>query len=287
MSEKAVLLANRLGDILLKLNTGSVITVKNLATEFGVSERTIQKDLNERLDPNLIESLGNGQYRLIQGYLGNLTPSDIKEFSELSGIIDLYPDIDDVIRHTIRNSLLVNSTINKGCLPSANDFKEINYTIINFKKLKYSYNDKDLVVEPYKLLNHNGIWYLMAQIEGQIKSYCVHKMKKVRRDIHSFKVDNRLLDEITINPSPWFRDDKVEVVLNIKPSFVSYFMDRNIIPNILSSVTNFDKSINIKIIVNTVEEIKGIIKFWLPNIDVVEPKSLKDSILNDIKEFIK
>ena len=29
-----------------------------------------------------------------------------------------------------------------------------------------------------------------------VKSYCVHKMKKVRRDIHSFEIDKSLIDQI-------------------------------------------------------------------------------------------
>lgn len=287
MSEKAVHLASRLAEILQKLNTGVTISVKKLSIEFCVSERTIQKDLNERLDPNLIESLGNGLYRLIPGLLGNLTPNDIKEFSELSGIIDLYPDIDDVIKFKIRDSLLVKSTINSACIPAASDFKEINYVITNLLKLKFNYNEKDLVVEPYKLLNHSGIWYLLAKSGDIVKSYCVHKMKKVRRDIHGFEIDKSLINQILKNPSPWFRENKVDVVLKVRPDFVQYFTDRNILQDFTSSEILEDGSLIVNLIVNSLEEIKGIIKFWLPNIDIIKPLELKESILRDISNFIK
>ncbi len=286
MSEKAVHLASRLAEILQKLNTGVTISVKDLANEFGVSERTIQKDLNERLDPNLIEPLGNGQYRLIPGLLGNLTPKDIKEFSELSGIIDLYPDIDDVIRFKIRDSLLVKSTINSACIPAATDFKEINFVITNLLKLKFSYNEKDLIVEPYKLLNHSGIWYLLAKSGDIVKSYCVHKMKKVRRDIHGFEIDKSLITQIINNPSPWFRENKIDVVLKVQPDFVTYFTDRNILQDIHSRELLEDGSLIVNLFVNSLEEIKGIIKFWLPKIDVIKPLELKESIISDISTFL-
>lgn len=286
MSEKTVLLASRIAGILEQLNSGQTVNVKDLAIRYAVSERTIQKDLNERLDPTLIDPLGSGQYRLVPGYLGNITPSDIKEFSEISGIIDLYPNIDDVVKHKIRDSLIVKSSINKGCIPGALEFKEINYTIINNLQLKFLYNCKDTVVKPYKLLNDKGIWYLLAVNSGIVKSYCLHKMSKVRRDIHEFVVDVNISNSIVNNPSPWFRDSKVKVVLKVKNDFVSYFQDRNIIPDKESEVLQDDKSLNVTLNLNSVDEIKGLIKFWLPNIDVIEPVDLKESIIKDIKSFL-
>lgn len=286
MSEKTVLLATRLAEILQKLNTGVTLSVKELALEFNVSERTIQKDLNDRIDPTIIEPLGYGKYKLVPGFLGNITPKDIKEFSELSGIIDLYPNIDDVLRRQIRDSLLVKSTINRACIPGANEFKEINFTIINFLKLKFSYNDKDVISEPYKLLNHNGIWYLLTLVENKIKSYCVHKMKKVRRDINNFKINSKLLNEIIDNPSPWFKEKKIPVTLKIKGSFSDYFIDRNILPERDSFTKENNGELIVHMTINSLEEIKGQIKFWLPNIDVIKPIELKESIKKDIKSFL-
>lgn len=286
MSEKATLLSNRIADILQQLNSGKTISVKELAQYYGVTERTIQKDLNERLDPKLIEVLGGGKYRLVPGYLGNITIEDIKEFSRLSGIIDLYPDIDDVLRHKIRDSLIVEDRINRSCIPSSDLFMEINYTINNSLLLRLSYSEKNLVVEPYRLLNHSGIWYLLARNAGKIKSYCLHKMKKVRRDIKTFEIDERLITQISENPSPWFREDKIEVTLSVKRAFIDYFNNRNLFPQCYNKVLLDSGDLSVKLKVNTTDEIKGQIKYWLPQIDVIEPKTLKDEILKDIKSFL-
>lgn len=285
MSEKAVLLAGRLAEILHKLNTGQTISVKELAVEFSVSDRTIQKDLNERLDPSIIDSLGNGLYRLVPGYLGNLTMEDIREFSEISGIVDLYPDLDDVIRHKIRDSLIVKSRVNKGCIPATENFKEINYTILNCIRLRFEYNNKKILSEPYKLLNHNGIWYLLCKVNDVIKSYCVHKMKKVRRDIAAFSKDQKLLNLIENNPSPWFREKQIEVVLSVAEDFSDYFIDRNILPERENIRKEDDGSLTVDLKVNSIDEVKGIIKFWIPNIVVIKPDNLKESIINDIKKY--
>lgn len=286
MSDKTTTLANRLADILQKLNTGQVIVVKELAIEYSVSERTIQKDLNQRLDPNLIEDLGNGRYKLRDGFLGNLTIEDIKEFSQLSGIMDLYPNIDDVISNKIKGSLLVKSGVNRGCLPKSGDFLEINYTITSGLRLKFTYNSKDLTVEPYKLLNNNGIWYLLAINSKEIKSYCLHKMKKVRRDVKSFIHNKELLEEIEKNPSPWFRSNKINVNLLVNSDFKDYFLDRNLIPVFTSKGEDDNGNLLISIKVNSLDEIVGTIKFWLPNIKVVSPHELKEKIIEDIKNFL-
>lgn len=286
MSEKAVLLASRLAEILHKLNSGQTVSVKELAKEFGVSERTIQKDLNDRLDPNIIDSLGNGYYRLVSGFLGNLTMEDIRDFSEISGIVDLYPDLDDVIRHKIRDSLIVKSRVNKGCIPASGNFREINYTILNSTKLRFEYNQKSIVSEPYKLLNHNGIWYLLCRVDNVVKSYCVHKMKKVRRDIIAFTKDLHLIELIDKNPSPWFREEQIEVVLSVNKDFADYFTDRNIFPERENIIKEDDGTLTVSLKVNSIDEVKGTIKFWIPNIAVVKPLSLKKSIINDIKKYL-
>lgn len=286
MSDKTTTLANRLADILQKLNSGNIITVKDLAKEYNVSERTIQKDLNQRLDPNIIDELGGGKYKLRNGYLGNLTLEDIKEFSQISGIIDLYPNIDDILVKKIKGSLLVKSRSNRGCLPKSGDFLEVNHTISNSIKLKFSYNDKNLSVEPYKLLNHNGIWYLLAMNDGVIKSYCLHKMRKVRRDIKGFFHDEELLKDIEENPSPWFRTSKVSITLLIENNFKEYFIDRNLIPGYKVLKEDDQENLEIEISVNNIDEITGLIKFWIPNIRVVEPMELKEKIIKDIKKYL-
>jgi len=43
-------ISQRLASILIQLNTGESISVENLAQEFNVSIRTIQRDLNERFN---------------------------------------------------------------------------------------------------------------------------------------------------------------------------------------------------------------------------------------------
>ena len=50
-------------------------------------------------------------------------------------------------------------------------------SIIEEKTISFFYNDKKRVVNPYKLINTNGIWYLSATENNTIKPIHFQKLK--------------------------------------------------------------------------------------------------------------
>ncbi len=94
-------LAFRLSIILTKLNSGEKFTARELAEEFNVSARTIQRDIKERLSCMSIEK--DGDYYSMASYaLSKLSFEDIKNFATLSGIKNLYPSL-SIIYHRYLN----------------------------------------------------------------------------------------------------------------------------------------------------------------------------------------
>ena len=87
-------IATRLAIILTKLNSGEKLSIDELIEEFGVTARTLQRDLNDRLSYLPIKKK-NGYYYLEEYYLGKLNFDDIKNFATLSGIKELYPNMQD------------------------------------------------------------------------------------------------------------------------------------------------------------------------------------------------
>ena len=88
-------LADRLANILTKLNMGCRLSVKELAEEFAVNPRTITRDF-DRLSRflNLMEDPQSRKFYLDLSHLGKIMPKDIKNFAKLSGISHLYPSLD-------------------------------------------------------------------------------------------------------------------------------------------------------------------------------------------------
>ena len=88
-------LADRLANILTKLNMGYQLSIKELASEFGVSTRTISRDF-DRINTYLplLQDNENKKFYLDLNYLGKIAPKDIRNFAQLSGISHLYPSLD-------------------------------------------------------------------------------------------------------------------------------------------------------------------------------------------------
>nr|MBL0711271.1 HTH domain-containing protein [Colwellia sp.] len=69
------------------------LLAQRIADIINVSTRTIQRDINERLAFLPLERNGN-KISLCATALGKLTKKDIRNFAQLSGISQLYPNLD-------------------------------------------------------------------------------------------------------------------------------------------------------------------------------------------------
>ena len=175
-------LATRLAHILMRFNDGGKISVEELASEFDVDTRTIYRDLHQRLSFMPIKKEG-GKYFLEPFALGKLSFKDIQNFAILSGIDALYPKLDsnfivDLLSEKVNRVLMVkNSGFEKVDYAL---FEKISVVILNKLMIHFSYNDKPRSVNPYKLINNNGIWYLLADEEGKLKHFALSKIKNLK-----------------------------------------------------------------------------------------------------------
>ena len=106
-------LVYRLAQILVKFNHGEKIDPLALADEFGVSLRTIQRDLNERFAYLPLEKV-NGRYHLSPTFLGKLSTRDIERFASLAGVRGLFPSLSDDFLRDIFDSRIQSALLVKG-----------------------------------------------------------------------------------------------------------------------------------------------------------------------------
>ena len=81
MSKKHEQFAYRLSHILKQLNSGTRLDVQQLANEFDITPRTVQRDLNERLGFLEWNERGPRYYSLDKAKIGHLLPEDIERFA--------------------------------------------------------------------------------------------------------------------------------------------------------------------------------------------------------------
>jgi predicted DNA-binding transcriptional regulator YafY len=290
MATKHDTIATRLAIILTKLNNGERFTIEELADEFNVNIRTIQRDLNERLSyiPIIKEQ---GIYRMDSYALGKLNFEDIKNFATLSGIKSLYPTLNDKFIVDI-----LNSKINKAYLIKNQGFEEsfskyaefelLSAAILNHHIVSFVYNDKHRVVNPYKLINNNGVWYLLADEDETLKNYTVSKISKLQIKESSFTPKKEFLEKIEQNDTNWFSNTSIEVVLEIDNNAKEYFTRKEILPNKKIIEENKDCLI-ISTKISYDDEILNIVKHWIPYIKIISPIYLQEKLNNILIGYIK
>lgn len=94
-------------------------------------------------------------------------------------------------------------------------FDALSLAVLKNQEVHFSYSDKQRVVRPYKLVNTNGIWYVLADEEGTLKTYSVSKLKNLDIKETVFTPQQSFLTSIKDNDSKWFSRESIEVVLDV------------------------------------------------------------------------
>lgn len=283
-------LAKRLAYILTKLNNGERFTLKELALEFGTTTKTISRDLKERFIYLPIEKEGN--YYFLRDYaLGKLNLEDIKNFATISGIKSLYPTLTnqfltEILENKINKAFLVKNSGFEMIENKKDDFEKLSRAIINHHVVEFIYKDKEKIVEPYKLINSNGVWYLCANDSGKLKTYAFTKIENLKIKEDKFNLNSELLKEIEKDEINWVSNDAKEVQLKIDNSAKEYFLRKKVLSNmIILEETSEYFIVSTKIAFD--DEIINLVKYWIPYIEIISPNDLSEKLNNILNSYIK
>ena len=282
--------AVRLTQILLKLNQGEKLDPKQLAEEFKVTLRTIQRDLLERFAYLPLQK-DNGLFSLEAYYLGKLNSQDVERFACLTGIKDLFPTLKDEFLRELFDSRISQAYLVKGHhyedLSGKNhEFKQLEQAILQHRYLQFSYKDKEYRVKPYKLVNHKAIWYLAAVADEQLKAYAFSQLRRVVVECDTFKPDPAINATIANEDSIWFAESKREVVIKVDSTVAHYFQRRALLPNQHIDKTLEDGSLIVSSRIAHDLQILPLIRYWLPNVEVISPSDLRLSLLQGLREYL-
>lgn len=289
MNKKRDKLSERIVLILIKLNNGEKLTINDLADEFNVSTRTIRRDF-DRLNSLPIQ-IEEGKYSLMTSTLGKLSFRDLKDFALVSGIRSLYPSLSDdfildILNNKVNKAFLIKNHGFEDISEKSDDFIKVKESILNTIQISFFYNNKKRVVKPYKLVNNSGVWYLVADENGKLKTYTFKKLKLLTVLNLRYEINEEFKTIIDKNEIDWFSQDETEVTLEIDNSVIEYFLRRNILPNqkVIDKTTT-------KTIVSTKvsyeNEILNIVKYWIPNVRILEPISLEKKLETILRKYIK
>lgn len=281
-------IATRLAQIIIKLNNGESLSIDELVDEFGVCKRTIERDL-EKLNVLPIER-DKDRLFLADYALGKLGFKDIQNFAALIGMKSLFPKLDsmfitDILNEKLNVAYLVKNQGFENLNITRGEFDAISAAIIKSWIIECIYNDKPRTLKPYKLINNNGIWYLLADENSKLKNFTVSKLKNLKFTEKVFRQNDEFIKRIAQNNSNWFSNENFDVELKIKKEAIDYFKRRQILPN-YKIIFEDETSITISTKVAYDDEILRVVKYWIPFIKIVSPVKLKEKFENILKKYL-
>lgn len=296
------LLAQRLTQILSKLNQGEAISPSALAKEFGVTLRTIQRDLNDRLSFLPFEK-ADGQYRLHPSALGKLTLQDMRQFASMAGVQGLFPDLSHRFLRELFDNRIESAWLVKG--PEYEDhsgreaiFAHLGQAITARQSVSFVYSKAQLnsqpapaktyaPVHPYKLVNHGGIWYLAAEHEGKLKAFVLGKIERLLTGADTFEPQAELQAMLENEDSIWLNAKKSEVVLKVAKEAATYFERRKLVGGQVIEKRLEDGGLIVSAQVAHPNQILPIVRYWIPHVRIISPEGLQGEMERELQMYFK
>ena len=274
-------LVYRLSQVLTKLNMGESLDPQALAEEFGVNLRTIQRDLNVRFGClPLVKS--DGRYRLEEAHLGKLTLKDIEHFATLSGIDGLFPEMTSQFLRRVLNSgtegaWAVSGHNYEDLRGKEGAFTQLERSILERHHVRFSYTNSQgqhkfhCQVEPHRLVNHKGIWYLAAWADGKVKSFAVSRMESLIPEQTPFEPRVEVEQELASSDSIWLGEPRQRVLLEVKAQVAGYFKRRKLLPHQQIDRNLESGDLVVSTIVAHADELLPIVRYWIPHVRILAP----------------
>ncbi|HCH0793147.1 TPA: WYL domain-containing transcriptional regulator [Vibrio parahaemolyticus] len=278
MNEKSEKLALRLGDILTRLYRGEVLSISWLVEEYGVSEKTLRRDFNQRLANAPIVKVEGG-YRLeTQVHSGTTTTQRILDESGLSSLLPSKFNISTSPTTVLfKNPRIEDSQKYDGI------FAQLGNAITSRTIIDLTYQDRLIPqVHPYRLVNDRGIWYLSGVASGQLYSYRLAKISQIHTTEDKYNPEPKVLENIRRVGMEWLTAENADVLLQVDAEVASRFVDDVILPNqqVLKELS--DGSLLVSSRVSKLGEIMPILKQWMPSIEVLSPTTLKLELMREL-----
>jgi len=291
----------RLMVILKKLNDGESLSVKELAEEFGVSVRTIQRDFNEKLVPSYPIYQDKKKWKMQDGF-------KIEKIRDIEDkiVLDIIERITDGIggKFASKSKNLLSKIKNDEYNPiytklniedisdRLSDINLLENAIKNKQEIncQYIHNDNKYTttIQPLKIVNFEGFWYLIALRDNKIRKYYFKSISNINQTDTKFEVDTKIDELLNNSISIWFNQEEepFEVKLFATKVATKYFQRRKLPTQTILSA-NQDGTMEFTLKITHEMEILPLVKYWIPHLHVLEPVWLRDEIKSDLENYLK
>ena len=226
--------------------------------------------------------------------MNNIGVDAIERFCRFAAVKELFPPID----HAFLDVLMNNHILVKGLKYENIDFHKDEFTqaeqaIASALKIRFDYKkineqtSKQYCIEPYGLVNKNGIWYLIGVDAGKERTYSFKQVSNIEVLADTFAVNETLKEKLKQSDSLYHGNQIKQIVLKVGKTVAPYFQRQNLFLNqsIIRQLDNGDLLLEC----NDVNEIEvlPIVKYWLPHITIISPTHLDQEIRDVLTGYLQ
>lgn len=269
-------LAQRLSGILARLHQGEALDKHQLVQEFGVDVRTIERDLNQRLE-GIAERNAGGLWQLAQASRATVPATHLHSYARLTGTEHFFPDtslrylLEQLQTPEPRRATHVQPTQHEDLSAQGPLFTQLQGAIAQHQECCFTYKAKPRHAQPYRLIHKNGVWYLAAEEAGRLKNFSVALIEGLQVDEASrFAPKKTHQDYINAKDDVWFTPETTLVLLRVAPAIAHYFARRPLLPQ-QQHREDEDGSLLVSTQINHINQLLPVVRYWLPNVRIVEP----------------
>ena len=289
--------------IITKLANNERYTTNEFATEFGVSPRTIQKDIYERLFESFpITKDSLGRFKFENGFSLDKSMLDNQEMILLSLSLNCFNESKDfnkttqsILKKMLYPNFLNPYFIKKEQFEDLNINSEIVKTIEDAIKTRsistITCSNKVSDIELYKIASFDNFWYLFGKDidDNKIKTFMLSNIETIKPLDKKHNTNLKEIESVLKNiHSAWFDDGETFIVtIEVMPEISQYFLKRNFLQSQKIIEKRSDGTLIISFEVTHDEDIDNLIKSWLPHVKVLEPIRFRDQIKNELEKYIE
>lgn len=294
-SAKGERLAQRLSHILALLHQSDAIDKHQLAREFSVDVRTIERDLGERLH-GIAERSPEGRWQLTRAARSTIPARHLRDYAQWAGTEHLFPD--SSLRYLLEQLETPESRRATQVQPTAHEdlrahgpqapqvFALLQNAIEQRHACHFTYKRKPRHAQPYRLIHKNGVWYLAAVEGGRLKNFSVALVTALQVDENSrFTPDPAHQDYINHKDDVWFTEDTTEVLLRVTPEVAHYFTRRPLLPQ-QQQRADTDGSLLVTTHINHINQLLPVVRYWLPNVRIVKPVEWHEVLVEELRRAL-
>jgi len=277
--------------ILERLQNGETLSITQLAKEWGIITKTVQRDFEKLTEGNygIVRAEDGKRFVLSKKqYTSKSAETAIKMLDSLSSDIggEFYTKA-QVALHKLQK-YIESPFYTRIDVESISDkldlIEDLEYAISKQKTLTFKYKkwyDPENIktyenVKPYKIIIFDGFWYLLTQYKDHYIKFYLREIRDLQILDKIFVQDEKVLDRMNKALDIWF-DPKAEpfdVTLLLDSDAIVYFERKPIKGQYLKK--NSDHTAELTVSITNKNEIFTILKKWLPQIKVIEPYALQE-----------